>query len=108
MFKGGKHENKKQKAKTKRVFPFSGCLFHLDFTKKYLSHSYFYKVAGEDLPERHEKRWIAKTVTSLISFTVLFFVIGYIVSICSQFIAELTAIGKQTDLRTLFLRNFLQ
>lgn len=97
---------KDKKKRTKFILPSLLKLLKVDTTRKFLSHSYFYKVSGEDLPERHEKRWIAKIVWSFISFSVLFFVIGYILSICSQFIGELTAAGKQMDAKNLFLTNF--
>lgn len=63
---------KDKKKRTKFILPSLLKLLKVDTTRKFLSHSYFYKVSGEDLPERHEKRWIAKIVWSLISFSVLF------------------------------------
>ncbi|EMW5434672.1 type IV secretory system conjugative DNA transfer family protein [Enterococcus faecalis] len=89
---------KDKKAKTKHLFPFVGRLFRLDFTKKHLSHSYFYKVSGEDLSERHEKRWKGKLGWTLVASTVLFFFFGYLLYLFHEF----TQVMKQIDTKNLF------
>ncbi|EOK10927.1 hypothetical protein WOU_02454, partial [Enterococcus faecalis ATCC 6055] len=89
---------KDKKAKTKHLFPFVGRLFRLDFTKKHLSHSYFYKVSGEDLPKRHEKRWKGKLGWTFVASTVLFFFFGYLLYLFHAF----TQVMKQIDTKNLF------
>lgn len=75
---------KEKRARKKFLFPLVAKLRKIDVKGKYLSHTYFYRVAGEDLPERHENRTRAKIIWSILSAILVFTLIIYIATLLLQ------------------------
>lgn len=75
---------KERKAKKRWLFPLYARLRNIDLKEKYLSHSYFYRVAGESLPSRHSNRTRTKVLWSIASIVLVFFIIVYLINIISQ------------------------
>lgn len=75
---------KERKAKKKRLFPLYAKIRKINLKEKFLSHSYFYRVAGESLPSRHSNRTRAKVLWSFAATIVLFFMVVYAINLVTQ------------------------
>lgn len=97
---------KERKAKKKWLFPLIAKIGNIDLKEKYLSHSYFYRVAGESLPSRHANRSRTKVLWSIASMVLLFFIVVYAINLVEQTLDRISSFVSSLKDSTVEVKNF--